>query len=616
MARQIILFAIVSLMTSSVAAAESLPGLLDRATMDAARDKARQQKVDAQAVIRKQAKILGYNKGQVDQALMPTMERKGTFNVALKDGTVVEFPWFRTGFAENRLANTGKALVRDKAGTILRHETNKGGVRLHHGVFADEVYALALKMDTKLAIARDALAGHSFRGAKGGIGAGRVIKAGKTYKARVGDYVDPASPVFNRAQIMRKFAASYRKAGGAVGPGLDIQAGDVNTKAAEMKVLARAYGSKLTPSPGVSGKAVMRKKDGAIDPRGGIEYRGISTGEGVWMSARLAARRVGLKVRGATVMAQGWGEVGRAFGMAAVSNGARVVGIQEVWKVKGKKVVGTLLNPAGAGAKPRQVKQWLADVDAMRASGKDLASFKGGTLLKHFKAGMDASAVKADIVGINALGNVLNKKTVPVYVKSGTHQGRRKILAEGANLAETSAGARLLDRHQGKLLTVAGDLANLGGVHVSNLEAAQNTYKEQVTSGTAKKSLLGTMRAGWNRALKIATAKGVSERQAIELAAVDGMMKRSLQVPKAPRSSLERRVISKQARARPNSFLASLGGAKMVQKKVGPRARTMKKTRPRTNLRAKSLRPRRVSSKTSYKKAGRTSSRRRVSRRR
>ena len=568
MAKTIILVGIISLLSSSVVSAEALPGLLDGKTMEAARDKARKQKQDAQAVIRNQASILGYNKGQVDQALMPAMERSGTFNVSLRDGTVVELPWFRTGFAENRLSNTGKALVRDKAGTILRHETNKGGVRLHHGVFADEVYALALKMDTKLAIARDAMAGHSFRGAKGGIGAGRVIKVGSQYKARVGDYVDPASPVFNRAQIMRKFAASYRKAGGAVGPGLDIQAGDVNTKAAEMKVLARAYGSKTTPSSGVSGKAVMRSKDGAIDPRGGIEYRGVSTGEGVWMSARLAARRVGLKVRGATVMAQGWGEVGRAFGMAAVKNGARVVGIQEVWKVNGHKVVGTLLNPAGAGARPKQVKQWLADVDAMRASGKDLASFKGGALLKQFKPGLDASAVKADIVGINALGNVLTSKTVPVYVKSGTHQGRRKILAEGANLAETSAGARLLDRHQGKLLAVAGDLANLGGVHVSNLEAAQNTYGEQVTSATAKRSLLGTVRAGWNRAMKIATTRKVSERQAIELAAVDGMMKRSLQLSTASRSSLERRVISKQARARSNAFLMSLGAGKLAPTQI------------------------------------------------
>ena len=566
---------LISLLLPALAQAEALPGLLDTKVMEKAQAKARQQKADAQSMVRDQARLLGYTSAQIDVALKPAMVRNGSFRVSLKDGTVVEFPWHRIGFAENRLANTGKPMGRTKDGAPLRQETNKGGVRLHHGVFSEEVYALALKMDTKLAIARDAMAGHSFRGAKGGIGAGKVVKLGTHYKAKLGALVDPASPVFNRGLIMRKFARSYRKAGGDVGPGLDIQAGDVNTKAPEMKVLARTYGSKLVPSAGVSGKALMRSKDGAIDPRGGIAYRAVSTGEGVWMSARLAAGRAGLKVRGATVMAQGWGEVGRAFGLAAVANGARVVGIQELWMVNGRKVVGTLLNPAGRQAKPRQVKQWLAQVDAMRAAGGDLATYQGGKLLRHFKEGLDASAVKADIVGINALGNVLNKKTVPAYVRSGTHQGRRKILVEGANLAETSQGARLLDRHRSKLLAVAGDLANLGGVHVSNLEAAQNTYKEGVSSRKAKLSLLGTVRAGWNRAIKLADRMKVTERKAIELAAVDGMMKRSLQLHGAPRASLEKRVISRQARQQfsgLNGFGVRLNSTAVRGRTVRPRS--------------------------------------------
>ncbi len=254
------------------------------------------------------------------------------------------------------------------------------------------------------------------------------------------------------------------------------------------------------------------------------------------------------------MVAQGWGEVGRAFGESAVNSGARVVAIQELWTVNGARVAGTLHNPHGAAAKPRQVRQWLTDVSAMRASGKDLQTYKGGSLMKHFVAGQDASTVKADIVGINAMGNVLNKSTVPAYVKSGTHQGKRKILAEGANLAQTRDGARLLDRHASKLLTVTGDLANLGGVHVSDMEAAQNFYGEAVTSRKAKLSLLGTMRSGWNRAMKLADKQGISERKAIELAAVDGMMKRSLHLSGAPRSAMERRVISSARRKSLGSF--------------------------------------------------------------
>src|SRR5690606_24022921 len=117
---------------------------------------------------------------------------------------------------------------------------------------------------------------------------------------------------------------------------------------------------------------------------------------------------------------------------------------------------------------------------------------------------VDASEVRADIVGLNALGSVLNERTVPGYVRSGTHQGKRKILVEGANLAETTEGAALADRNARALLVVPGDLANLGGVHVSNLEAVQNLYGEIVTDGTARRSLGKTMRAGWRRATAIA----------------------------------------------------------------------------------------------------------------
>lgn len=567
------------------AAAEPLPGLLDAQVIEAGQQKAAQQKRDAQAMVRGHAKALGYGTAQISRALDPAMVRQGAFRVALKDGTQVEFPWFRIGFAENRLANTNKSVDR------TRQETNKGGVRLHYGVFADEVYALALKMDTKLAIARDAIAGHAVRGAKGGIGAGRVVKVGSRYKARVGDYVDPAAPIFDRAEIIRSFGKAYRASGGDVGPGLDIQAGDVNTKAPEMKVLAQTYGSLRKLSAGVSGKAVKYRKDGTIDPRGGIEYRAISTGEGTWMAARLAAHHEGVKVRGATVACQGWGEVGRAFGLAAVKNGARIIAVQELWNVAGKKVVGTLLNPYGANAKPRQVKAFVADVEALKRSGEDIQTFEGGRLAKFLRKDLDIAAVKADIVGNNAMGNVLNEKSVPMSVKAGTHQGRRRIHVEGANLAETAGGASLIDKFRNKLLVVPGDLANLGGVHVSNLEAVQNLYAEGVSSRKAKLSLLGTVKAAWNNVVALTKSQGITERTAVERVAVDGMMKRSLQLPGAPRASLELRVISKQRRSQ--GLLVGLGNAlqasgRTTRVPLRVTARTVNKTtsrKHRTTLR-------------------------------
>lgn len=524
-----------------------LPGLLSKSAIHHARLEARQQKLDAQQAMRQAARELSYSERQIELALKPTMVRQGAFHVGLKDGTVVKFPWYRIGFAENRLANTDKIIARDARGNALRRETNKGGIRLHRGVFADEVYALALKMDAKLAVARDAQDGQAFRGAKGGIGAGQVVRVGRHYQAELGDYVDPASPVFSRAEIMQKFAHSYLTSGGAVGLGLDIQAGDVNTKGPELKVLAETYGSRRRPSPGVSGKAVRTTRNGRIDPRGGIDYRKISTGDGVWMATRLAARHSGMKVRGATVVAQGWGEVGRAFGQAALKDGARVIAIQELWNVGGKATVGMLLHPKGARAKPKEIRRWLDEVETFRGSGKDIYAYQGGRLAKHFVKGMDASSVRADIVGINALGGVLNGGTVPAYLESGTHQGKVKILAEGANLAQTGKGSVLLDRHRDRLLTISGDLANLGGVHVSDLEAVQNTSRKAVTSERARRSLQGTMRVGWNKAVRLSQKQGVSIRKAIQLSAVDGVMKRSLHLKGAPLSNMAQRAFGRSS---------------------------------------------------------------------
>jgi glutamate dehydrogenase (NAD(P)+) len=490
-----------------------------------------EQKADAQAVVRRHAESLGFTQPQIQQALTPTMRYEGAFRVKAADGTVVEFPWYRVGFAENAQANTQRPVDRDPTGRVLRQETNKGGVRLHFGVFAEEVEALALKMDLKLAVSAEAYEGQAFRGAKGGIGAGRVVQVGSRYAAKVGDYVDPASPAFDRGEIMRRFGEDYQRVAGRVGLGTDIQAGDVNTKAPEMKVLAeQAYGTPANPSSGVSGKEVRRLADGSIDPTGGIQFRAVSTGVGVWTSARLAADRVGLKLRGATVVSQGWGEVGRAFGMAAEDAGARVIAIQEVWNVDGAKVTGTLLHPKGADATPKEVAAWLADVDALRASGESLKTFQGARLAPYFHEGMDASAVKADIIGVNALGGTINEQTIPAYLQSGTHQGLRKILVEGANLAETAKAAALLDTHRAGILAVPGDLANVGGVHVSNLEAAQNVRGRPITDEQARRSLSRSMGTAWRRAVVDADTRGVSERHAIEQLGVARLMERSLHV--------------------------------------------------------------------------------------
>lgn len=368
------LFLTLFLASAGVATAQDpLPGILDRAEMEALLKEARGQAADAQTAMRERAKLLGYSDAEIERAMKPSMVRKGHFTVTLADGTQIRFPWFRIGFAENVNATENKRGI-DRG----RLETNKGGVRLHKGVFGAEVYALALKMDAKLAITGDASAGEAFRGAKGGIGAGQVVKVGTRYKAKVGDWVDPASKVLDRAEMMRSFGRGYMAGGARVGIGSDIQAGDVNTKAAEMKVLSETYG-RGQPSIGVSGKEVITAA-GEISPKGGIEYRAVSTGEGVWMSSKLAGQAEGLDFKRATVASQGWGEVGKGFGMAAVREGSRVIAIQELWMIDGEMRPGLLQHPKGANATHAEVVSWLKDVEALRAGKHDLRSFRAASL--------------------------------------------------------------------------------------------------------------------------------------------------------------------------------------------------------------------------------------------
>src|SRR5262249_54553534 len=126
----------------------ALPGTLSPETVEREHDKARKQKRDVRRMIRRHAtQSLGFTKQDVDLVLDPTMILKGHFRLRLEGGTIVEFPWYRIGFAENELANTKKPIARGKDDRPIRRETNKGGVRVHFGVFEEEAYALALKMD-------------------------------------------------------------------------------------------------------------------------------------------------------------------------------------------------------------------------------------------------------------------------------------------------------------------------------------------------------------------------------------------------------------------------------------------------------------------------------------
>ena len=561
---------------------------------------AQQQLSDAQKVHRGDAKSLGYSKADIRHGETPSMIRKGEIEVKLKDGTRIAFPWYRVGFAENAYANNGKAM----RGGSNAAETNKGGIRIHKGVFLPEVEALALKMDRKLRLSGDALSGHAVRGAKGGVGPGRVLAVGSTYKGSLatGDYVDPASKGINRPQLMRRFATAYIKSGGQVGIGSDIQAGDVNTKQPEMMALARQYaklnGSKV-PSIGVSGKELARNSaTGKVNAKGGIEYRAVSTGEGVAMAAQHAAKSAGLNLKGATVVSQGWGEVGKAFGMALVRSQAKVIAIEERWLIAGKTLTGTLEHPKGAKATHAESVKWLGQIQEYRQqwaahmrdpkkAAPNLKTFKGGELMKGFTKGKSVFTVKADIVGVNALGGTVTQKAVGNLLKSGTTNGKAKVYVEGANLAATTRGAAALDKAKAKIIAVPGDLANLGGVHVSNIEALQNSTGRVVSNEAARGSLNNVIAKAWSEAGTLAKKHNISIRAGVELLATSRMMKTSLQKSDATKIDLKSQIFAKKLPSRTGSKVTVKRALKGTRARVARRPATLKTKATRARVQAK-----------------------------
>ena len=112
------------LLLASLACAQSepLPGLIPTAEFEAEHKEAIGQERDAREAVAEKARMLGYSEAEIARVLEPTMVRTGSFRVTLEDGTRIRFPWHRTGFAENSVANTDREIARDAEGRALRLE--------------------------------------------------------------------------------------------------------------------------------------------------------------------------------------------------------------------------------------------------------------------------------------------------------------------------------------------------------------------------------------------------------------------------------------------------------------------------------------------------------------
>ena len=287
----------------------------------------------------------------------------------------------------------------------------KGGIRYHPDVNLDEVTALAAWMTWKCAVV-----GIPFGGGKGGV----ACDPSKMSKGEL-------------ERLTRRYTADMID---VIGPESDVPAPDVNTNEQTMAWIMDTYSmhARHTVTSVVTGKPLEL---------GGSAGRREATGRGVLFVVREAARKLGMSLKGAKVVVQGFGNVGSVAADLLAKDGALIVGVSDV--------KGGVQNPAGL------------DLPALMrhlAERKTVAGFPGGTPVD----GKKILEVKCDILIPAALENQIT------HVNASRISAR--IIAEGANGPTTHQADKILNK--AGVMVIPDILANSGGVTVSYFEWVQD----------------------------------------------------------------------------------------------------------------------------------------------
>ncbi|SEA04516.1 MULTISPECIES: Glu/Leu/Phe/Val family dehydrogenase [Acidovorax] len=300
-------------------------------------------------------------------------------------------------------------------GYRVQHNTSrgpgKGGVRFHQDVTLSEVMALSAWMSVK-----NAAVNVPYGGAKGGI------------------RVDPRK--LSMGELERLTRRYTSEIGIIIGPSKDIPAPDVNTNGQIMAWMMDTYSMNVgeTATGVVTGKPV---------DLGGSLGRNEATGRGVYTVGVEAAHHIGLKIEGARLAVQGFGNVGGTAARLFAEAGAHVVAVQDH--------TGSLYRDGGL------------DVPALLAHVKEtggVGGFAGADRLDN-----DAFwGVDCDILIPAAL------ETQITATNAGKIQAR--LVIEGANGPTTPEADDIL--HDKGVLVLPDVIANAGGVTVSYFEWVQD----------------------------------------------------------------------------------------------------------------------------------------------
>ncbi len=349
-------------------------------------------------------------------------------------------------------------------GYRVQHDSSrgpsKGGIRYHPDVNLGEVAALAMWMTWKCA-----LAGLPYGGAKGG--------------------VQVAPERLSRAELQRLTRRYAAEIFPIIGPDKDVPAPDVGTDAQVMAWFMDTYSQQVGfPVPGiVTGKPLSI---------GGSLGREDATGRGVVYVTLEAMRCLGLDLDKASVVVQGFGNVGSHTARIMQQSGARVIAVSDK--------SGGVYNPKGLDI-PELLRRYRVDGHQSLGDTKMGDRISNEELLTLECTILVPAALSEQITRLNA------------------DKVRCRILAEGAN------GPTTLDADQ--ILTDKGVfiipdiLANSGGVIVSYFEWVQDAQRFFWKAEDIQDRLQEIITAAFRRTQQFSTAKGVTMRMAALMSGID-----------------------------------------------------------------------------------------------
>jgi glutamate dehydrogenase/leucine dehydrogenase len=317
----------------------------------------------------------------------------------------------------------------------------KGGIRYHPNVSLDEVTALSMWMTWKCAVVDI-----PYGGAKGGV------------------CCNPKE--MSRGELERMTRRYTTLILDIIGPYRDVPAPDVYTDAQTMAWIMDTYSQ-------FKGYSVPECVTGKPISVGGSEGRAEATSLGVVVCAREAAKNSGLKLKGATVVVQGFGNVGWNAAKIAHDMGCKIVAVSDS--------VGGIY--CREGLNPYKVYEHKSKTGSV-------TKFKGCKNITN----AELLETKCDILIPAALENQITK--------ANASRIKAKIVSEGANGPTTPEADKAL--HEKGITLIPDILANSGGVTASYYEWVQNLTREHWTVEEVNRKLENKMVKAFNDVNKLA----------------------------------------------------------------------------------------------------------------